>query len=91
MQFGSVFKMKPKAGKKQALIDLFKNGRQPGDMKGFLMAHVFDAGDDVWGVAVPARKRIERMLTTRHRIKSIARCASYLNQTQSGTTARLNR
>jgi hypothetical protein len=44
MQFGSVFKMKPKAGKKQALIDLFKNGRQPGDMKGFLMAHVFDAG-----------------------------------------------
>jgi hypothetical protein len=49
MQFGSVFKMKPKAGKKQALIDLFKNGRQPGDMKGFLMAHVFDAGSEVWG------------------------------------------
>jgi hypothetical protein len=60
MQFGSVFKMKPKAGKKQALIDLFKNGRQPGDMKGFLMAHVFDAGNEVWGVAVFANEKAYR-------------------------------
>jgi hypothetical protein len=40
MQFGSVFKMKPKSGKKQDLIDSFKTGRQPGDMKGFVIAHV---------------------------------------------------
>jgi hypothetical protein len=52
MQFGSVFKMKPKKGKKQALIDLFKDGRQPGDMNGFVAAHVFDCGDQVWGVAI---------------------------------------
>ncbi len=52
MQFGSVFKMKPKAGKKQALIDSFKTGRQPADMKGFVIAHLLDAGDEVWCVAI---------------------------------------
>jgi hypothetical protein len=52
MGFGSVFKMKPKAGQKQALIGLFKSGRQPGDMAGFISAHIFDCGDEVWGVAI---------------------------------------
>lgn len=52
MQFGSIFKMKPKAGQKQAVIDLFKGGRRPNEMAGFLMAHVFDCGDELWGVAV---------------------------------------
>jgi hypothetical protein len=52
MQFGSVFKMKPKAGQKQALIALFTEGRDPTEMKGFQCAHVFDCGDEVWGVAV---------------------------------------
>lgn len=52
MQFGSVFKMTPKAGQKQAIIDLLKSGRQPGDIKGFRSAHIFDCGDEVWGVAI---------------------------------------
>ena len=52
MKFGSVFKMKPRAGQKQAVIDLMTSGRGPADIKGFLMAHVFDCGDEVWGVAV---------------------------------------
>lgn len=52
MKFGSVFKMKPRAGQKQAVIDLFKSGRGPAEIKGFLTAHVFDCGDEVWGVAV---------------------------------------
>jgi hypothetical protein len=60
MQFGTVFKMKPKAGKKQAVIDSFKNGRSPDDMKGFVIAHVFDAGDEVWGVAVFASEKAYR-------------------------------
>ncbi|MEX0683277.1 MAG: hypothetical protein WD904_08100 [Dehalococcoidia bacterium] len=60
MQFGSVFKMKPKAGKKQELVDLFKGGRPTSDVKGFVMAHVFDCGDEVWGVAVFASEQAYR-------------------------------
>lgn len=60
MQFGSVFKMRPKAGQKQALIDLFKGGRQPGDVHGFVMAHLVDAGDDVWGIAIFADEKTYR-------------------------------
>ena len=52
MQFGSIFKMRPRAGKNQALVGLFKAGRRPADMKRFGTAHVFDCGDEVWGVAV---------------------------------------
>lgn len=52
MQFGSVFRMKPKPGQKQALIDVFVNSRPPGETPGFLMAHLYDCGDEVWGVAV---------------------------------------
>lgn len=52
MQFGSVFRLKPRPGQKQALINLFKSGRQPGEIAGFQCAHVFDCGDEVWGVAV---------------------------------------
>lgn len=51
MQFGSVFRMKPKPGQKQAAIDQLK-GRQPSDMPGFVVAHVFDCGDELWGAAV---------------------------------------
>lgn len=52
MQFGSVFKMKPKAGQKQAAIDVLMSGRQPGEIEGFVSAHLFDCGDEVWGVAI---------------------------------------
>ena len=52
MQFGSVFKLTPKPGQKQAVKDLMMSGRQPSDVKGFLSAHIFDCGDEMWGVAI---------------------------------------
>jgi hypothetical protein len=50
-QFGSVFRMKPKPGKKAELLKLFTtdDGRK---IDGFIVAHAIDAGDEVWGVAV---------------------------------------
>lgn len=52
MQFGSVFKMKPKAGQKQAVIDVLMGGTQPSETTGFIAAHIFDCGDELWGVAI---------------------------------------
>lgn len=52
MQFGSVFRMKPKPGQKQAVIDLLEGGRQPSEVTGFVAAHVFDCGNELWGAAV---------------------------------------
>jgi len=50
-QFGSVFKMKPKAGKKDELLKMAMrdDGR---DVDGFVMGHMVDAGDEIWGIAV---------------------------------------
>lgn len=50
-QFGSVFKMKPKAGKKDELLKMFSEGAER-NVDGFVMGHAVDAGDEVWGIAV---------------------------------------
>lgn len=50
--FGSIFRMQPKAGKKQELIKMFtsEDERVP---PGMVAAYAFDTGgDEVWGVAV---------------------------------------
>jgi hypothetical protein len=51
VMFGSVFKMTPKAGKKQELIDVMMGeGRTTPGMKA---AYLYDTGgDEIWGVAV---------------------------------------
>jgi hypothetical protein len=43
--------MQPKSGQKQDLIDLMMS-RQMSDVDGFVAAHIYDSGDDVWGVAI---------------------------------------
>jgi len=52
MQFGSVFRMKPKPGQKQAVIDHMLGRRGLRDVDGFVAAHVYDSGDELWGAAV---------------------------------------
>jgi quinol monooxygenase YgiN len=52
MQFGSVFRMKPKPGQKQAVIDHLLTRRELKDVDGFLAAYVYDSGDELWGAAV---------------------------------------
>jgi hypothetical protein len=79
--------MKPKKGKKQTLIDLFKDGRQPGDMNGFVAAHVFDCGDQVWGVAIFDDEKAYRENAIQRRTKSTARSASSSRQIRYGMTA----
>jgi hypothetical protein len=88
VQFGSVFKMKPKAGKKQALIDSIKTRSRPEDVKGFVIAHVFDAGDEVWGVAIFANEKVYRDNGNDPATdQEYRQMASSLNLTRSGTTA----
>lgn len=53
--FGSVFRLVPKEGKKQALADFMARGQQERDaahIRGFVASHLFDAGDDMWVVAI---------------------------------------
>lgn len=52
MQFGSVFKLTPRPGQNQAIKDLLMGGRPVGEVKGFVAAHIFDRGDEMWGVAI---------------------------------------
>lgn len=52
MAFGSVFKMRPRPGQKQAVIDILTGGRPPAEVNGFVAGHVFDSGDELWGVAI---------------------------------------
>ena len=43
--------MQPKPGQKQAVIDLLMS-RRMSDVDGFAAAHIYDSGDDLWGVAI---------------------------------------
>ncbi len=49
--FGSVFRLVPKDGKKQAIVDYLNASQKDRDLRavnGFISSYVYDTGDDMW-------------------------------------------
>jgi hypothetical protein len=53
--FGTVFRLVPKSGQKQAIVDYLEGSqaeRPMGSVKGFIKSYMYDTGNDMWAAVI---------------------------------------